>query len=331
MARALRLEYEGAIYHVIARGNYRQLIYRDDDDRRRFLEKLEQSVEQHHLRLYAYVLMSNHFHLLVCTPRGNLSQAMQQFQTSYSSYFRARHRLSGHVYGGRYKAPLVQGDRYLLALTRYIQLNPVRIRRWKTAPLMDRRQALRAYRWSSYRSYIGKSKPPDWLEQQPLLNLAGRGRKGYRDYVERGLVESDDELEEAMGRSSKAIGNTGFCDWVEGLYANLAEQQGATEDVAMRRMEVSRGEDEVLDAVCAYFEIPARELLSRRGNGFERDVLMLAWRDQSGLSNRAVGHRLGQADGATVGKRFKAILSDQGTKKRVAEAVRELAIDNCKA
>ena len=134
MAWALQLEFQGAIYHVMARRNGRRALFCDDADRERFLEKLEESVELHHLRLYAYVLMSNHYHLLLCTPRGNLSQAMQQFQTSYSTYFRARHRMPGHVYEGRYKAPLVEGNRYLLALTCYLHLNPVRVRALSREP-----------------------------------------------------------------------------------------------------------------------------------------------------------------------------------------------------
>ena len=112
MARALRLQFPGAIYHVTTRGNERRSIYRDDADRRRFLEKLEECVEIHHIRLYAFVLMSNHFHLLAETPRANLVVFMQQFNSSYSIYFNCRHGRSGHLFGGRYKAKMVEGDEY---------------------------------------------------------------------------------------------------------------------------------------------------------------------------------------------------------------------------
>jgi REP element-mobilizing transposase RayT len=309
MARALRLEYEGAIYHVIARGDRREAIYRDDRDRQRFLEKLAETVGIYHLLVYAYVMMSNHYHLLLCTPRSNLSQAMQQFQTSYSTYFRTRHQISGHVFGGRYKAPLVEGDRYLLALTRYLHLNPVRTRQWVNTALSERRKALRAYRWSSYPGYVGIAKADEWIAQGPMIKLVGGGRWGYRRYVERGLSEKDEELSEAFARSSKAIGDEAFCTWAEEQYAEMTNRQGAPEDVAMRRREVAASPDVLLAQVASIFGLTPDELVNQRGSSLERDVLIWAWRRYSGLSNRAIGHRLGHADGSTVGKRVAVMLS----------------------
>ena len=124
----LRCEFEGAIYHVMARGIERRAIFRDDADRYRFLDKLQESLERHQVSLYAQTLMSNHYHLLLMTPRGNLSRFMQQFVTSYTVYFNTRHHRTGPLFAGRYKAPLVEGDEYLLKLVRYIHLNPAEIR-----------------------------------------------------------------------------------------------------------------------------------------------------------------------------------------------------------
>ena len=122
------MQFEGAIYHVTTRGNERRPIFRTDADRVRFLEALFENVRTHHIRLYAYVLMINHYHILCETPRANLAAFMQQLHSGYTVYFSQKHRRKGHLLGGRYKAKLVEGDEYLLMLIRYIHLHPVKIR-----------------------------------------------------------------------------------------------------------------------------------------------------------------------------------------------------------
>ncbi|MFH0907321.1 MAG: transposase, partial [bacterium] len=176
MARALRVQYEGAIYHVTSRGNEGRDIFRTDGDRRRFLEVLAENVAAYHIRLYAYVLMTNHFHLLLETPRANVCAFMQQFNGAYTTWFNAQHRRSGHLYGGRYKAKLVEGDAYLLSLTRYVHLNPVKIKGVKNRPLDEKRKLLRGYGWSSYRSYAGWTSTKDkMVDHGPLSELVGQG------------------------------------------------------------------------------------------------------------------------------------------------------------
>ncbi|MGH7404256.1 MAG: REP-associated tyrosine transposase [Candidatus Methylomirabilales bacterium] len=144
MARPLRIEYPGAVYHVIVRGNNRQPVFHDAADRRVYLAKLQHYCGAKEVHLLCYCLLSNHVHLLVETPRGNLSKLMQAFQTSYTRYFNRRHGRTGHVFEQRYKALLVDRDNYLLQVSRYIHLNPV------GAKVVTRP---RAYRWSSYRAY----------------------------------------------------------------------------------------------------------------------------------------------------------------------------------
>ena len=129
MARKTRLQYEGAIHHVTFRGNARADIFLDDADRERMMESLAERVESYQVRLYLYCLMSNHVHLVVETPQGNLSAFMGSLLTSYTVYFNLRHRRAGHVTQGRYSSPVVEGDDYLLKLSRYVHLNPVQVRR----------------------------------------------------------------------------------------------------------------------------------------------------------------------------------------------------------
>ena len=128
MARPLRVEYEGAVYHVAVRGNARQAIFRDDADREHFLGVLAESVGSFEVRLYLYCLMSNHVHLVLETPRANLGRFMHRWQTAYTVYFNRRHRRVGHLVQGRYGAWLVERDAYLLRLSRYVHLNPVFVR-----------------------------------------------------------------------------------------------------------------------------------------------------------------------------------------------------------
>jgi putative transposase len=322
----------------MARGNLKQAIFRSPRDRLRFLDKLAETASRHHLHVYAWTLMTTRYHILLCTPRANLSRAIHQLQSSYSSYVRARHNLSGHVFGGRYKARLVEGDRDLLALTRYIHLNPLHTQEMRKLPLEERLAFLRRYAWSSHRDYGGSRSRFEWLMRGPLLDLVAEGRQdrqaAYRQFVEDGAERPDENLTAAMAKSSKAIGSSEFCTWAEEEYHRVQQQQGRQEDVAMRHREVVMSPDEVQQAVARQLKLPATELQLARGNSFSRDLLIMAWRDFCGLSNRQIGHRLGHADGATVGKRFAQLSSDSDLNRAIQQAigrVNKCSIDNCKA
>ncbi|MCE5211659.1 MAG: transposase, partial [Deltaproteobacteria bacterium] len=131
MSRPLRIQYPDASYHVTCRGNERRQIFRDLDDQKTFFRLLIRSLDIFEVHLLAYALMSNHFHLLVCTPKANLSEFMRHFNISYTGAFNRKYKRSGHLYQGRYKAFLIDGDKYLLAVSRYIHLNPLRMKSGK--------------------------------------------------------------------------------------------------------------------------------------------------------------------------------------------------------
>jgi REP element-mobilizing transposase RayT len=160
MARPLRIEFPGALYHVTARGNARQDIFLNDEDRQQFLKILERVVSRFHLLLHAYCLMDNHSHLVVETPEANLSKAMRQLNGVYTQAFNRRHDRVGHVLQGRFKAIVVDRDSYLLELCRYVVLNPVRA---KTTRKPD------TYPWSSYRATAGLAATPAFLAVDWLL------------------------------------------------------------------------------------------------------------------------------------------------------------------
>ncbi len=315
MARMLRLEYPGAIYHVTARGNERKDIFRVEGDRVRFLEKLGETALAHQVRIYAYVLMNNHFHLLVETPRGNLSAFMQQLNTSYSVYFNRKHGRFGHLLGGRYKSPVVEGDEYLLKLTRYLHLNPVKVQAAKSLPIEERLDRLRNYRWSSYPEYAGSRKPLEWMDYGPLNELVGRGRRGkkavaYRHYVEGGLAKTDEDLREVLKRSRKAIGTPEFCRWAEGSYRTLVEKGGKAVDAAMRRVEVPHTPEKVLKVVSAAFGVSSDLLRRKRRKDDARRMAMKLLKEWSGLTQREVAETLGLRDGSGV-SRHLADLNEQ--------------------
>lgn len=184
MARPIRVEYANAVYHVTARGNEGKAIYRDDRDRHRFLETLEQATQRFALVVHACCLMPNHYHLLVQTPRANLSAAAGWFQTTYTVRFNRRHHRSGHLYQGRFKAHLVEADAYARQLIEYIHLNPVRPRDKRKPIPPERKGELAKYRWSSHRAYAGllKGRPPAWLCLDWLSYFGRTPRTAQREY-----------------------------------------------------------------------------------------------------------------------------------------------------
>ena len=168
MSRPLRLEFPDALYHLTSRGDRREDIYEDDVDRRTFLDVLSPVIGQFNWTCYAYCLMSNHYHLLIQTPDANLSKGMRQLNGVYTQAYNRRHNKTGHLFQGRYKSILVDEDNYLLELSRYIVLNPVR------AGMVKR---VDQWKWSSYMAMVGKVAVPDWLANDYLLSQFSAQRK----------------------------------------------------------------------------------------------------------------------------------------------------------
>ena len=185
MARPLRIEYAGALYHVTARGDRQEDIFLSDKDRKDYLSILEQVVVLFNWLIHAYCLMDNHYHLLIETPDGNLSKGMRQLNGVYTQSHNRNNYRVGHVFQGRFKAILVQKETYLLELARYIVLNPVRARMVRSA---------KDWPWSSYRQTAGLKKSPDWLMTEWLLSAFGRRKSQaqmkYREFVASGKNQS---------------------------------------------------------------------------------------------------------------------------------------------
>ena len=179
------------LLYVTCRGNARQIIFSSDADRLALLAFLGRSADVYGTEILAYVLMDNHFHLLVKTPRGNLQEFMRHFNISYTGWYNRRHRRSGHLYQGRYHSFLIDADNYLKEVSRYIHLNPVKVRKTRELDAASKRKALAAYHWSSYPGYRTPGARSPFLRTGEILTYFGgdtaRGRKGYALYVEQGL------------------------------------------------------------------------------------------------------------------------------------------------
>ncbi|MFW2372655.1 MAG: transposase [Gammaproteobacteria bacterium] len=182
MARPLRLELAGGLYHITSRGDRREDIYDDDEDREQWLEILSKTCSRFNWRCHAYCLMDNHYHMVIETAEDNLSKGMRQLNGVYTQYYNRRHNRVGHVFQGRFKGILVDRDEYLLELSRYVVLNPLRARMTKN---------IESWKWSSYKAITGKVSAPPWLETDWILGQFSKQRKraiqGYINFVRAGV------------------------------------------------------------------------------------------------------------------------------------------------
>jgi putative transposase len=306
MARKPRVLIKGGIYHVTCRGNERRNIFTDDRDRLRLLKRLGESAAAHQVRIYLYCLMSNHLHLLVETPGGNISRFMSSLLTGYTVYFNRRHRRTGHLMQGRYGAQVVAGDAYLRKLSRYVHLNPVQIEGIRELPLPDRIRQLHAYRWSSFREYAGTAAPAGWLETGPLLAMfrtgtPGSAQKAYVRFVEQGLADTDVEFRLLMARGGVAIGAPEFVEKVRGQMRQQAETGPRSEAVRLRAIRTWKSPNEVTKAVQEVAGDAWREVFAYKTGRGVRGLLAWALRRYAGLTQAEIAPhvQVGTASGVS--------------------------------
>ena len=250
MGRPLRIERAGGWYHVTGRGNERKAIYRDNRDRFRFLGLLAGMVKRFRVVLHAYQLMDNHYHLIVELTEKNLSRAGHWLNVSYSSWFNLRHRRSGHLFQGRFKSVVVDPAEWALELSRYVHLNPVRvkalglgkveqqqIRAGAAGPpdarlVQERIRRMRRNQWGSYRAYAGLAKKPEWLTCDVILEMLGgkasERQRNYREYAERALREGLPRSPWEQLQEQVVLGGKAFVEKLrQHVKGNAREQRGA--------------------------------------------------------------------------------------------------------
>ncbi len=326
MARPLRIEFEGALYHLTARGNRRERIFHSDSDREEFVEMLVRSLGRYDVELQAYVLLPNHFHLLARTRRANLGRWMHWLLVAYSVGFNRRHKTAGHLFQGRYKSLMVEGGDYVLGLSRYLHLNPVRGRVLGLGTPQERRDRLREYRWSSYRGYAGLSKPAPFVTEELVLGeleaATGRGGKvPYRRFVEEGLVREIEHPAEAA-QWQAVLGSEVF---VQAMKDRMQTQRAKRREVgALRRGTTGPSAAAVIGAVAREYGLSAERVIGGRAYGLPaRSIAMWVVWELCGLTLREIGELFAGMDYAAVAQRIRRVEADERTQKQLAQLLRK--------
>jgi REP element-mobilizing transposase RayT len=330
MARQPRFQYPGALYHVMARGNGGEAVFVTDDDRKAFLHRLGQTCESHGWKVHAWVLMGNHFHLLLETPQANLVTGMKWLLSAYSQGWNRSRQRRGHVFQGRYKAvPVNASDsdaHYFKALADYIHLNPAR-----AGLAGGERGPLLVYPWSSLRSHH-KGNGPDWLASGRILRafqLAedGRGRRAYVAWLEARAANEggriDDEAMEAI-RRGWYLGKEGFKDK---LLRMLEKVPGRTVG-AIRRVEGAErdhGEREAQRMVkegsrLLGLPLDKAELACLRKSDARKIQLAILLRTHTTVSNRWIAQKLAMGHPGSVSRS----VTDGRTDKKLMNAMKEI-------
>jgi putative transposase len=267
MARALRTDFPGALHHVTSRGNERRPIFFDDLDRSMFLTFLGQAVRRFGWSLSAYVLMTNHFHLVVQTPEANLSRGMHWLNTVYVVWFNRRYQRSGHLYQGRFKAFLIEKELYFMEVLRYVVLNPVR------AGMVERPED---YQWSSYRATAGLEPAPDWLDLAPTLGPFAPDREiaeaYYREFVAQ-KVGSKERLWEKLVHGIFLGGE----QWIKKMRQVVDSKPRSTDHPKQQRAAGRPKMDAVITAVAKATCQTGAAIRAMRGGSLRRLAAWIGW------------------------------------------------------
>lgn len=341
MARPLRIDIEDGWYHVTSRGLERRSIFTEDRERQHFVDLLEAAVEMHRVRMHAYVLMSNHYHLLLQTPDANLSEAMRWLNVSYAVWFNRRHQRVGPLFQGRFKSIPVEEGLWAWDASLYVHLNPVmrkahglgkRSRRAEARGLHQpdadqakaRLEELRTYRWSSYSYYAGYRKTPDWMETGEILQTRGKAiresRATYRSQAKYMLTQGVSE-EFAVGMKERlALGTKDFVDRVRTLAGNPGR-----EVVGKSRIRHRASFEDAKATVSRIRKLSFEEFMALRGD-WAKPLLLWAGKHCCGLTHKELGDLCGGMDYAAVTmmiRRFKAMAEKDKSLRNRIKSVKE--------
>ncbi len=318
MARPLRIQFPGAHYHITCRGIERRKIYMDSKDRHKFLVMLADSLETYQVVLYAYTMMSNHFHLLIQTRKANCSEFMRHFNIRYTGWFNWRYERSGNLYQGRYQAYLVDADSYLLAVSRYVHLNPIRTKHLKSLPSRERWRRAVDYSWSTLAGYVLKQRVLDFVDYDKILAMVG-GRRAYRKFIMDGL-KHDIESPFKHVRSRVILGDEDFVVSVKQYLRRVS----AREQPAYREMiNVTLEPEVVLGVLLREFGVRKETLNQRGSNGVVRGIAADLLYKHCAITQTQIGYLLGGIDYMAVSllrKRLQERMNqDKTVRKRYDE------------
>lgn len=303
MARALRIQYPGATYYITCKGDRNENVFTDKDDIKLFLEKLIRSLEIYNVSLLAYVCMPDHFHLLVCTHEGNLSEFMRHLKISYTSSFNHRHHRIGQLYHGRYKSFLIEPQKFLINVSCHIHTNPVRTSKCFHLSHKKKWEILRQYEYSSLPGYIFPEKRKDFINYEPILWSFGSDRHKrsikYAYFVKRrlnGLRESP----LVFGRGTGIVGRSEFVKLIKGLY----EEQRRKE---FKQPCSSLDSNLVIESFARITKISKEDLCKRGKKSLERAMLMEFLYRLCHLSQKEIGQLLGMVNYSSISQTRKRL------------------------
>ena len=314
MARPLRIEYEGALYHITARGNERNPIYREEGDYQKFFDFLSELPQRYGILIHGYILMSNHYHLLVETPKGNITKVMHYLNTTYTGYFNKKYKRVGHLFQGRYKGILLEKERHLLSVSRYIHLNPVR------AGLVKRPEE---YRWSSYPDYIGRGEKEgmaitcDWILGQYSIDEA-KARGLYKAFIDEGLTLKENPFDNL--KAGLMLGSESFIEEVRGK-VKLKKHREIPES---RRLVRSIKHEDVIAAVAKRLKVSGQEITKAgRRDNLARKISLYLLRRHTDRSNEEIGRYFGVGYTAVsqAGSRLKREMKENKRLKQIVQGV----------
>ncbi len=319
MARPLRIQFPGAFYHVTCRGNERRAIFLDDEDRGRFKKILINSLQIYHVVLHAYVLMETHFHLVVQTLRANLSEFMRHFNICYTGSFNHHHNTCGHLYRGRYKALLVDADNYLLELSRYVHLNPVRIGRYQKFNAQAQWQYIQSYRWSSLLGYLEKRKAEKFVDYDLVLSMVD-DQEGYQRFILDGLKIGVKDLHKDV-QYQLILGGNDFVSYV--MRKHLTEgspgEQPAYREMVRKVIEPKQ----VMACVSRALGVDIMAKQSNSRHNIEQCILVELLYRYSGVKLSVIGQLLGGVGYTTVSMmRNRLTVARESNKKVNAQYIK---------
>ena len=315
MSRPLRIQYPDAWYHVMNRGRRGEEVFTGKNDYTAFIELLKELVEDYNVKIAAYCLMTNHYHLLVQTPDANISRSMRHLNGVYTQRFNRIHLCDGQLFRGRYKSIIVDGDSYLLELLRYIHRNPLE------AGIVDK---LNKYSWSSHKGYLTAAKKWDWLHKNFILSLFSKIKaESIRRYQQFVSKETPEEINQILDRKKlpAAIGSNLFVDKIKEMFFSNKTH----EEVPESRF-LAPDVDRIVEEVCKYYNVTRDDILvSKRGHFNEpRNVAIYLIRCIRNDTLKGVGKVFGIDKNSTVGSVVERVKREMEKNKNISKRVENL-------
>ncbi len=308
MARPIRIEYPDAYYHISSRGDGRKEIYREKDDYELFYEILASSVSKYQIIIYAFTLMSNHYHLIIMTPLGNLASCMRYINGLYSQKYNRRHKRVGHVLQGRYKAILIEDESYLLEVIRYIHLNPYR------AKMVE---SIDSYPYSSHQAVIKIKEREKWIEwynSDWILSHFGERKEeaieSYQRFMEEGKGGTENPLKKA--HFGYILGSEGLVKWVQDNFLDKKEDR---EYKGIKESKVKVSVEEIIEQVCKVMQVEIRDVVNgKKGKGrgnLARGIALYLIQKNCCLTQREMGKRFGNVSNVAISVNIKRFIEEK--------------------